>query len=74
MEIKLECKKCGKKATRTLDRNGSYIGYLCCLQYMKKQTIRNRYKKAYETLMDYYNELSPESREEIDKELKELDL
>ena len=41
---------------------------------MKKQIIRNRYKKAYNILMDYYNELSPESRIELDKELKKVGL
>ena len=35
---------------------------------------RQRYKEAYDILMDYFNELSHESRDEIDKKLNKLKL
>lgn len=34
----------------------------------------SNYQKGFNILMDYFEELSPESRIEIDKELKKLDL
>ena len=34
----------------------------------------DKYKEAYNILMDYFDELSEESRTEIDKKLKELGL
>ena len=40
----------------------------------KKMSALKRYKKAYNILMDYYDELDIESRKEIDEELNKLDL
>ena len=33
-----------------------------------------RYKKAYQMLMDYYDELSDKSKKELDVKLKKVDL
>ena len=33
-----------------------------------------RYKKAYHILMDYFDSIPDEEKEEVDKKLKELDL
>ena len=49
-----------------------------CLEAVesRKQAQKNAitYRKAYDVFMDYFDELSPESRLELDKKLKELGL
>ena len=49
-----------------------------CLEAVesRKQAQKNAvtYRKAYDVFMDYFDELSPESRIELDKKLKELGL
>ena len=36
--------------------------------------LDNNYEKAYHILMDYFDELSEESRIELDEKLKELEM
>ena len=37
VEIELQCEKCGKEQTRSIGRDGSYIGARCCDIFMKQK-------------------------------------